>query len=336
MMIACDQCEDWYHTDCVHIQDAAVELLDQFICPKCETGAFPLLASSLMMPDSKLRTTWKVRCARPTCVNSVAPLSKYCSDFCGIEVAATRLELSGVDPEAFWSSVVGARRKEGVVIEGTPALPGPPAPAPTPDGDVAMLDADPPAAPLSAAAASRQAAIDRRALAALDEKLAQVVTGRENLDRALVLVFARLRYLKLVIRRWESVCQASANASNAAASAAATKAAKERQKRSKKGGGPASGLAINAPTAQCGFDARLVYDDAEWASWLVSDEGKRVCSNWDDREGVLSGEEGMEIVEGVCATIKKKCERHVGWQKLREADYDVERAVLVRFHPLSL
>ena len=58
-----------------------------------------------------------MRCDRPTCLNPVAPLTKYCSDYCGIEVAATRIELSGIDPERLWSRVSGARRREGVLLD---------------------------------------------------------------------------------------------------------------------------------------------------------------------------------------------------------------------------
>ncbi|KAF8314223.1 hypothetical protein DL93DRAFT_2032305, partial [Clavulina sp. PMI_390] len=35
MMIACDQCDEWYHPGCVHLSDAQVELVDVFFCPRC-------------------------------------------------------------------------------------------------------------------------------------------------------------------------------------------------------------------------------------------------------------------------------------------------------------
>lgn len=36
-MIACDHCDEWFHASCLHIDDDAVERIDQFICPSCET-----------------------------------------------------------------------------------------------------------------------------------------------------------------------------------------------------------------------------------------------------------------------------------------------------------
>ena len=35
-------------------------------------------------------------------------------------------------------------------------------------------------------------------------------------------------------------------------------------------------------------------------------------------------------MEGVCLETRKRCDRHQGWQKIREADFAVDKAVLVR------
>lgn len=32
------RCENWYHLDCVAIPEDKVELVDQFVCPVCESG----------------------------------------------------------------------------------------------------------------------------------------------------------------------------------------------------------------------------------------------------------------------------------------------------------
>ena len=37
VMIACDQCDEWFHTNCLQIPDEAVDRVDTFICPDCET-----------------------------------------------------------------------------------------------------------------------------------------------------------------------------------------------------------------------------------------------------------------------------------------------------------
>ncbi|KAL8277391.1 hypothetical protein RQP46_010231 [Phenoliferia psychrophenolica] len=101
-MIACDKREEWYHLDCIKIDDDRIDLVDQLICPLCAKL-------------SPARTIWHSPCARPDCLRAVLPLSKYCSDYCGIEVAAARLEIScassGLAYESFYPSVVGARLK---------------------------------------------------------------------------------------------------------------------------------------------------------------------------------------------------------------------------------
>lgn len=51
MMIACDRCDNWYHNDCVGIDDDDVEIVDQFICPNCASS--PSLSS---LPSLLLRT----------------------------------------------------------------------------------------------------------------------------------------------------------------------------------------------------------------------------------------------------------------------------------------
>ncbi|KAF8332347.1 uncharacterized protein EI90DRAFT_2815448, partial [Cantharellus anzutake] len=35
IMVACDKCDEWYHTECVQLSEQVVELVDKFYCPKC-------------------------------------------------------------------------------------------------------------------------------------------------------------------------------------------------------------------------------------------------------------------------------------------------------------
>jgi COMPASS component SPP1 len=39
VMIACDRCDEWFHTQCVGIREEEVDLVDQFICPGCVESA---------------------------------------------------------------------------------------------------------------------------------------------------------------------------------------------------------------------------------------------------------------------------------------------------------
>ena len=86
-----------------------VELINDFICPRCE-------------PTTDKRTTWKSRCLRPLCNRAAARLSKYCSDWCGIEVAAQRLEKTGLDPQRFYTSVSTATKLQAVVVKSGPQV----------------------------------------------------------------------------------------------------------------------------------------------------------------------------------------------------------------------
>lgn len=79
MMVYCDGgCEDWYHCSCLDLDQADVtELLDRFICPKCKTD--------------ELFTTWKPMCRyynvdkthRKAARINANEQSKYCNRACG-------------------------------------------------------------------------------------------------------------------------------------------------------------------------------------------------------------------------------------------------------------
>ncbi|KAI9460957.1 hypothetical protein BJY52DRAFT_240737 [Lactarius psammicola] len=119
VMIACDRCDEWYHTACVHMPDLEVDLVDQFICPLCVERN----------PHLDLRTTWKRRCLNglrqrdpnsPDVCHKPArgAFSKYCSDECGVQYMHMRISLwveNGGNQDRLWETVKGAERREGVV-----------------------------------------------------------------------------------------------------------------------------------------------------------------------------------------------------------------------------
>ena len=69
-MIACDNCDEWYHCSCVGVKEGDVLLIDKYICEKCH------------IPGTHF-TTWKPMCrlagCRKPCDLSKDPPSKYCS-----------------------------------------------------------------------------------------------------------------------------------------------------------------------------------------------------------------------------------------------------------------
>ncbi|KIP11999.1 hypothetical protein PHLGIDRAFT_33082 [Phlebiopsis gigantea 11061_1 CR5-6] len=134
VMIACDRCDEWYHTQCVNMPDLEVDLVDQFICPLCVSNN----------PHLPLRTTYKKRCLaglghpRPASQHAChkparGAFSKYCSDECGVGYMRERIEkyaknvtktVAKNSREAkeqgefrgLWAAVKDAGRREGVVV----------------------------------------------------------------------------------------------------------------------------------------------------------------------------------------------------------------------------
>jgi COMPASS component SPP1 len=87
-MIACDGgCKDWFHGRCVKIKEEDGNLIDRYICPKCE----PKIGSV---------TTWKPMCRRDGCRKPARVLqknpSKYCSDDCGVRFMEENIRVAGI------------------------------------------------------------------------------------------------------------------------------------------------------------------------------------------------------------------------------------------------
>ncbi|EGO04679.1 hypothetical protein SERLA73DRAFT_68353 [Serpula lacrymans var. lacrymans S7.3] len=118
IMIACDRCDEWYHSSCVGMTDYEVDLVDQFICPLCIRRN----------PNLPLGTTYQQRClfglddddpSSPSACHKPARgvFSKYCSDHCGIKYMEKRLlEWDGKDGRGhkLWDRVRFIAHFEGV------------------------------------------------------------------------------------------------------------------------------------------------------------------------------------------------------------------------------
>lgn len=119
-MIACDRCDEWYHTTCVNMPEMEVELVDQFFCPPCIE----------QNPHLNLKTTYKQRCLNglrhpdpdsPKACHKPArgAISKYCSDECGVEYMQSRIDAwakKGGKKEELWESVKHAEKREGIAV----------------------------------------------------------------------------------------------------------------------------------------------------------------------------------------------------------------------------
>ncbi|KAK4057737.1 COMPASS (complex proteins associated with Set1p) component [Microbotryomycetes sp. JL221] len=348
-MICCDKCDSWFHLNCMNITEDRVELVDQFVCPNCEQT----------IPE---RTTWKARCCRPTCTKPVALMSKYCSDFCGVEVAAARLELCGVEPEFFWHAVEGARRfvsrhktskglseadldqsqspeehrsSEQMQLFQLQAQQQPGQPLPLPQQHwVARFD-DP---AWDQNTINQQQAVDERELARLRETVILYELHERELQDHLELAVARHDLFKWCVRQWELLCTKSA-----ADKRKKMEDGEDKPKRARKDAGPTT-----AATAICGFDSNVVLDDDQLRQWLANDEGRVILENARRLASVApeSSEEAamfqineVDMDEGadrdakfdsVCFRPKKQCDRHTQWQKLRDNDCELEQTLTKR------
>merc|ERR1711939_70478 len=194
-----------------------------------------------------------------------------------------------------------------------------------------------------------------RELEILEEGLSEQIAKRQALEQALSLANSRSAYLSHAIARWEKLCtEYTANNPQ--------QATKGKRNRMGASGATAAALA----DAPCGFDVRLVWDDLDFENWLTTEEGRRILQRLANvavsgaAASAGTAESGMELdppeiaadlagtstrrlddddaadagaaeEEGVvCMLTRRKCDRHTGWQKMREADFEVEKTVLTR------
>ncbi|KAJ1309499.1 hypothetical protein OPQ81_006274 [Rhizoctonia solani] len=74
---------------------------------------------------------------------------------------------------------------------------------------------------------------------------------------------------------------------------------------------------------KCGFDARIVMEDEDWAAW-VEGAGKWALEEGEGDEAKAKQLAAYEKMEGIFCTGKKRCDRHQGWQNLKFADFSAE------------
>ncbi|KAG9314398.1 hypothetical protein JVU11DRAFT_5195 [Chiua virens] len=188
-MIACDRCDEWFHTQCVGMPELEIDLVDQFICPPC------------IQKYPHLRTTWKQRCLfgrqheNPLSLEAChrparGAFSKYCSDECGIKYMRSRItqwEASGGARDLLWENVKNAAKREGVVVH-----------AETNKASPRKMDGENVAPKLFDLAAKRRA---EREVTRLNARLDEVVKEREFMKRELDMVVWREKVVELASER---------------------------------------------------------------------------------------------------------------------------------------
>lgn len=243
----------------------------------------PARVPPFMSENPNLATTYKVaciQCRRPARL----PLSKFCSDECGItcvmrrvdDLSATLSEPREATSRTFMeqleacSAVRFAKRREGLVSVDQPS-------------DVVSTV-------ISASEGKRLE--EARLLERLRGSLEELKCARVKKMRTIAAVDARLVLLDLALQRNEIEGK-----------------------------------------ARCGFDSRLGMDDDLWEEWVESDDGRRAFEGYGigQPSGMTADEASeMEILEScICQGPGKKCDRHSGWQKLKKADFELEKEVTV-------
>ncbi|KAJ7181705.1 hypothetical protein C8R43DRAFT_1055442 [Mycena crocata] len=229
-MIACDKCDEWYHTQCVDMPDLVVDLVDQFFCPLCIEKN----------PNLSLKTTYKLRCRygldhpepdSPKACHKPAQgaFSKYCSPECGLNNIKKRIDTfakNGGKKELLWDSVKDAQKREAVVIVHGVAGAGEGAEGCAGNGmnSKAKENADEDAPAASARVKPAKMNKVEREVTNLNAVLDEVVTLSEELKEEMEIVFWRERLLELATDRAEQV-------------------------------------------GQCGWDQRLCFGEEEWAEF---------------------------------------------------------------------
>ncbi|KAJ6575165.1 hypothetical protein B0H19DRAFT_1254764 [Mycena capillaripes] len=205
-MIACDKCDEWYHTQCVDMPDLVVDLVDQFFCPLCIEKN----------PNLSLKTTYKPRCRcgldhpepdSPKACHKPAQgaFSKYCSPECGLNNIKKRIETftkNGGKKELLWDSVKDAQKREAVVIvheeDGVQKE--------STDGCM-KENAETPLPVVAARVKPPSMGKVEREVANLNAVLDEIVTLREDLKEGMDIVLWRERLLELASERAEQVGQ---------------------------------------------------------------------------------------------------------------------------------
>lgn len=313
MMIACDYCDEWYHTDCIKMDASVVNLVAFYICPTCE----PLTAQ---------RTEFSPQCARPDCTNRVKSItSRYCCDECGLLAVTSRMSkctqlrtltaLTIVEKLAS-SQVMGANKKQGVAKWSTGAdrrrwLENVLERAAIPVGQVEDLDDQ----MLSKAFELPE----METLARLEARRVELEIQRSNVNATLDALAARTKLLHLAEDRAPLLEPLQDEEDSRAANG---KKGNSKSKRIKQEDEVMTGQ------PRCGYDDRLSWDDARFHAWCQTTKAKDILDDRAQLDGVLHVDDDEDCPIGevaICGRSRRKCKQHLDWSGIRAADMEGDR-----------
>ncbi|KAH7104353.1 hypothetical protein BKA62DRAFT_768095 [Auriculariales sp. MPI-PUGE-AT-0066] len=303
-MVACDRCDGWYHPHCVDVADTEVDLIDQFVCPVCQAG------------DPSLSTSFKVRCLRGTYAmqrqdaqrrgeRGWTPANDFNPEDIGyvlVCLAAARVPVSKYcsdacaamhvqDMLAVYGKRLGEARgdAEGWEVDTWNAVRA----AGKVEGKTRRIDGreDDPQRPK--VEAEETESIDPAARAGLRVGHPRLGSASAAQLHTLHALLAEIVAQHDTVQRGLALVEARERFIQLAARRSDTR-------------------------ETCGWDERLLMSDAEWEAFVMERE----------RDGEDVGDDAEESENSLC-TGRRKCDRHVGWQKLRTAEVEIELSVKV-------
>lgn len=104
LMMACDVCDEWFHASCMRVAEHDVELIDTFVCAPCAKR-------------TAQRTSFKVPCGHRACRRPARlPMSRYCSDACGLAEIRARMDVMHVSQDTHHITCAPKDARRGVVM----------------------------------------------------------------------------------------------------------------------------------------------------------------------------------------------------------------------------
>ncbi|KAK7205238.1 hypothetical protein BZA70DRAFT_279378 [Myxozyma melibiosi] len=256
-MVGCDFCDDWFHGKCVGVAEEDGELIESYCCPNCAKKSLG-------------QTSWKRKCLLPSCRKpalfdktnkSSAQRSKYCSPEHGVEWFKLNIDVHTRGSSSSKSSP--STTDDG--YRNQPISPAELAAVVKSAGSLSRFKLlgefiqlpDPPSS-VSASAPASSASSPAPTPKPLSSLFLSSSTTSAPLDeeRGLYLAEERRVLSNLAAERRE-INQALQYIENKAAYIDFIK------------------LRASAQKTICGFDRKLVWDDAEWQAWCDSQEGQR-------------------------------------------------------------
>lgn len=282
---------------------------------------------STPLTETMQRTTYKTKCLRPDCKHgALRPLSRYCSERCGVLLAASRITKSkyakGTAPKKLAEKllqgrVLASQRREGIVMwdDARSADLAPWVDTVMGRGGLSRLESGvsserPKVNGGGGSGPSqdlRPEAADVRAIFPQLEELERTQTRLDEVERrhtsvsaALDALAARVKLLHLAEDRTatlEPVRTAGAGDEGDTSKASSASKKSKAKKGATKAQGQADGDAASSSAQaqgqpRCGYDERLGWDNARFQAWASSEHGRAMLEGEAPLDGVLDDDDG--------------------------------------------